>query len=242
MKDKIFSKKQNQQFEFDSQVASVFDDMIMRSIPYHRETIQLCIDFILKNICHLSSATILDLGSSTGSFLFSLKQNLQNSAPHLKEKLIGIDSSESMIQLALQKSKAYGYRIEFLHQDILETNFELSDIISAYYTIQFIRPIYRENLLRKIYHSLRDGGLFIWSEKMSSEDKKLDKQMIERYYEFKMTQGYSQNEITTKREALENVLIPYSLNENIHLLKVAGFKHIEVIFKWVNFGTLIAKK
>ena len=53
---------------------------------------------------------------------------------------------------------------------------------------------------------------------------------------------YSEMEIAQKREALENVLIPYKLSENITILRDAGFEHCEVFFKWYNFAGLIAKK
>lgn len=238
LKDNIFLEEQSKQFEFDSKVASVFDDMVTRSIPHYKTTIDLSIDFILKHLENSSTLPMIyDLGSSTGNFLLALQQKL-----HSKAMLYGIDSSDAMTQIAMQKSKAYGYDIQFKCEDFLETNFLDSDIITAHYTIQFIRPLHREKLIQKIAQALnKKQGIFIMSEKMSSQDKQLDKTMIERYYQFKQEQGYSLNEITKKREALENVLIPYTLDENIQMLKNAGFKTIEVLFKWVNFGTIIAK-
>ena len=43
-----------------------------------------------------------------------------------------------------------------------------------------------------------------------------------------------------KREALENVLVPYSEEENIKMALHNGFSHCEVIFRWANFATFIA--
>ncbi len=237
MKDIIFSNQQYKQFEFNQEVASVFDDMLIRSIPFYQTALDLSIDFILKHLTLLENPTIYDLGSSTGNFLIALTQKL-----HQKASLIGIDCSSAMVERAIQKTKAYGLKIEFLCQDFNHANFQDAHVIVAHYTMQFIRPLQREKLLHKIASCLQDKGIFIMSEKMSSLDKSFDKQMIERYYQFKQEQGYSKNEITAKREALENVLIPYSLDENIQMLKNAGFQSIEVLFKWVNFGTIIAKK
>ena len=100
----------------------------------------------------------------------------------------------------------------------------------------------RPALLQKIYNALTEGGILIVSEKMTSHHRILDRQMIERYVRYKQEQGYTKTEISKKREALENVLVPFSLEENIAMLKDIGFSGIEVLFKWVNFGTLIAKK
>lgn len=237
MKDKIFLEKQDKQFEFNDKVASVFDDMLLRSIPFYNIVLDLSIDFILKNLDSNALPKIYDLGSSTGNFLIALAQKINK-----KALLYGIDNSYAMIHRSIQKTQAYGLEIHFECKDFLESDFDCADVIVAHYTLQFIRPLQREKLLQKIADSLQDKGIFIMSEKMSSLDKSFDKQMTEQYHLFKHQQGYSKNEITTKREALENVLIPYSLDENIEMLRNAGFKSIEVLFKWVNFGTLIAKK
>jgi tRNA (cmo5U34)-methyltransferase len=49
-------------------------------------------------------------------------------------------------------------------------------------------------------------------------------------------------EISQKREALENVLVPYKLSEDNLLLRESGFAHVEIFFKWYNFAGLIAVK
>ena len=132
--------------------------------------------------------------------------------------------------------------IKFLEKDFLDYDFGKNRLISANYTIQFIRPIKREKLISKIYNSLEDNGIFLMSEKLISEDKKLNKILIDEYYNYKKEKGYSEYEIAKKREALENVLIPYSELENREMLSDAGFKHIEIIFRWCNFATFIAFK
>jgi tRNA (cmo5U34)-methyltransferase len=108
--------------------------------------------------------------------------------------------------------------------------------------LQFIRPLQRGDFVRKIYDALNPDGLFIFSEKIVFDDKVLNKEIIDLYYAFKRTQGYSDFEIAQKREALENVLIPYTEEENKAMLKDIGFTTIETIFKWGNFATFIAKK
>ncbi len=116
-----------------------------------------------------------------------------------------------------------------------------SDVFVANYTLQFIRPPKRQELVNEIYKNLNKGGIFIMSEKFY-EDAFLSKNMIELYADYKERQGYSKIEIAAKREALENVLIPYSEKENLDMLKNAGFEKIESVFKWVNFETFIAFK
>lgn len=240
MKDKIFTQDIGKQFEFDEQVASVFDDMLERSIPHYKEVLGLIVDFCsytLESLPSQSNPLVYDLGSSTGTTLLALFQALPSHT-----HFIGIDNSQAMIDKALLKAQAYEANIDFICADLLQYDFLHSDIMIANYILQFIRPMQRTTLLQKIYHSLREGGIFILSEKMTSHHRILDRQMIERYMRYKQEQGYTKTEISKKREALENVLVPFSLEENIAMLKDIGFSGIEVLFKWVNFGTLIAKK
>ena len=144
-----------------------------------------------------------------------------------------------MLDRASHKAKGYGHQIQFIQDDIFNVPLEKADVIISNYTLQFIRPLQREKLISKIYNALNEGKVFIFSEKVICEDKVLNKQFIDEYYQFKKTQGYSEFEIAQKREALENVLIPYTYDENQKMIKDAGFKHIECIFKWVNFATFI---
>jgi hypothetical protein len=69
-----------------------------------------------------------------------------------------------------------------------------------------------------------------------------NRQFIKYYYDMKKRHDYSEMEIPQKREALENVLIPDKLSENVSLLSNAGCSHSDVFFKWYNFAGIIAKK
>ena len=100
----------------------------------------------------------------------------------------------------------------------------------------------RASLMQKLYDGLNEEGVFIFSEKVVFEDKKLDKELIDIYYAYKNEQGYSDYEIAQKREALENVLIPFTIEENIQMCKDAGFRSVDTIFQWSNFVTFVSKK
>ncbi len=235
MKDIIFTKEIEKQFEFDEEVASVFDDMLERSVPFYKNILSLIATLVEKNT--KENNIVCDLGCSTASTLLEIFNKTSN-----KLKLIGIDSSSAMIKRAKRKISAFGADIKLVQADFIKDNIPLSKVIIANYTLQFVRPSKREELIKKIYNSLENDGLFIFNEKIIYENKKLNKQMIDIYYDFKKQKGYSEYEIAKKREALENVLIPYSDEENISLAKSAGFKNVDTIFKWANFACFIAQK
>ncbi len=233
--DKVFAKKIEKKFEFDEAVASVFDDMLSRSVPFYDVVRKLVISLILEE--EADGKKVLDLGSSTAKFLLDLHSKMCTSM-----QLKGLDNSQAMLDRALQKCQAFGANIELELADMLTYDYVNEDVIVANYTLQFIRPMQRLELIGKIYEGLNDEGMFIFSEKVVFEDKKLDKQMIDIYYDYKKTQGYSEYEIAQKREALENVLIPFTVKENIHMCKDAGFKQVDTVFQWANFVTFVAKK
>ncbi len=235
MKDKVFTQKIEKKFEFDEAVASVFDDMLSRSVPFYDEVRKLIISLIIAE--EFEGRKVLDLGSSTAKFLLDLSSKMKTDM-----QLKGIDNSEAMLDRARQKCQAFGVNILLEDEDMLEYVYEQEDIVVANYTLQFIRPIERLRLIKKIYEGLNEEGQFIFSEKVVFKEKKLDKQMIDIYYAYKKEQGYSDYEIAQKREALENVLIPFTIEENIKMCKDAGFGSIETVFQWANFVTFVAKK
>ena len=235
MKDKVFNKAIEKKFEFDEAVASVFDDMLSRSVPFYDEVRKLVIALILLE--QEDGKKVLDLGSSTAKFLLDLHSKMDT-----EMKLKGLDNSQAMLDRAEQKCQAFGADITLEFADMLTYNYENEDVVVSNYTLQFIRPMQRLELVKKIYNGMNDDGVFIFSEKVVFDDKKLDKQMIDTYYEYKKEQGYSEYEITQKREALENVLIPFTIEENIQMCKDAGFRSVDTIFQWANFVTFVSKK
>lgn len=243
-KDRIFlqdSIHSMAKFEFNELVASVFDDMLERSIPFYDEVMNLAIFFIHQYVQHLKQTpTIYDIGSSTGNLLLKLATSLQKH--NMQANLYGIDNAAAMIERAQLKNAAMGFNIEFLQADFLKIDFMPTNVFLAFYTMQFVRPLQRQNMIQKIYNALCDNGIFLFAEKVISQDSKLEGQMIACYYDYKAKQGYTHAEIYKKREALENVLVPYSIEENRSMLHAAGFSHIEVLFKWVNFTLFLARK
>ncbi|AJD01623.1 carboxy-S-adenosyl-L-methionine synthase CmoA [Campylobacter lari] len=234
MKDEIFKKPLEKQFEFDKSVASVFDDMVSRSVPFYTQNLKL----IVELIDHFApqNAKICDLGCSTASLLLALYEKRKDFL------LSGVDEANAMLEIAKNKCQAFGARVEFYQKNLDDFDFFANDVFIATYTLQFIRPPKRQELVDKIYQNLNENGMFVFSEKILYEDVKIAKKMIQIYEQYKLEQGYSKLEISTKREALENVLIPYTQNENITMLKKAGFSKVESVFKWVNFETFIAFK
>lgn len=238
-KDTIFKvEKVSEDFEFSSRVVEVFDDMLDRSIPFYGEVISACATLLDK---HLQTGdTIYDLGSATGTTLLELSRILQCNDLHY----IGIDTSPAMLEKARLKAELYSKQeqFSFFEEDITDFKHQNAGAIILHYTLQFIRPPARARLIKTLYDSLRPGGILLLSEKTICHDKMLNREFIDIYHNFKKKKGYSELEIANKREALENVLIPFSITENKELLHEAGFTSVETFFQWFNFASFIAVK
>jgi tRNA (cmo5U34)-methyltransferase len=105
-----------------------------------------------------------------------------------------------------------------------------------------VRPLHRERLLRTVYDGLNPQGCLLLIEKVLEEETLINRLFVKHYYDFKRRNGYAEIEIAQKREALENVLIPYRLEENHEMLRAAGFRHPAIFFKWYNFCGILGVK
>ena len=230
-------------FAFDDQVASVFEDMINRSVPGYSTIISM-IGVLAERYCGAGS-TIYDLGASLGGASFAVAQQL----PHDDYRIIAIDNSEAMTSRLSAKLAALGElvgketsRIECRHEDLRDSKIEDASMVILNFTLQFIEPAAREALMRKIYDGMRPGGLLIISEKIQFPDPALNELFIDLYHRFKETQGYSKLEISQKRAALENVLIPETLAAHRERLNGAGFHSVDTWFQCFNFASMVAFK
>lgn len=237
-KDRIFLDKEYEgQFRFDENTASVFEDMLHRSVPLYSVMQEL----ILSLTTRLSKphTTIYDLGCSKGYLCRALKKAIADTSI----QIVGIDNSEAMIDSAVSLMDSYpDSGIQFLCQDVLDCTFHNAGVVISCLTFQFIDSRKRAELIRRVYDNLADGGAMLVFEKTENGNEMLRNLEIDVYYELKAKNGYSQQEIQSKKRALEGVLVPFSDEQNVMLLKNAGFRHVSLILKWMNFSGYIAIK
>ena len=238
-RDTLFNTKAPaEKFEFNDVVAEVFDDMLDRSVPFYKEVIDMTAEILGRSL--LKGDAVYDLGCSTGTTLIHLARILESR----KLRFIGVDNSKAMLDKALRKAEMFSMaqKIFFSQQDITRADFSGAGGVILNYTLQFIKPALRPEFLKNIQNGLRTGGVLILSEKIVSRDKEYNEQFLDSYHQYKMRRGYSELEIANKREALENVLIPLSIGENLELLLQAGFSRAETFFQWFNFVSILACK
>ncbi|WP_312633491.1 carboxy-S-adenosyl-L-methionine synthase CmoA [Pseudescherichia sp.] len=237
--DKVFAvEKSAEDFRFDSQVAGVFDNMVDRSVPFYQE-IQRMVGELAAEYA-TEGSQLYDLGCATGTTLALLDGVLAQSIA-----FTGIDNSPDMLEKCRDKFAQLNSAREthFLCQDLKESmTLDNASVVAMILTLMFVRPLHRRKLLSSIYEGLNPGGALILVEKVVCDSPDLNRRFINYYYAMKRRHGYSELEIGQKREALENVLIPYSEGENRQMLTDTGFRSVEIFFRWYNFCAMVAIK
>jgi tRNA (cmo5U34)-methyltransferase len=228
-------------FTFDDKVASVFPDMIQRSVPGYSTIIAMT--GVLAGRFAQANSQLYDLGCSLGASTLSMSQQITQPGC----RIIAIDNSPAMIERCHQV-------MEISHNDKPEPvidlktmNIEEADITNASvvvmnFTLQFISPEKRADLLQTIFNGMLSGGILVLSEKICFSDSHLETLNTELHHEFKKRNGYSDLEISQKRTALENVLQPETLDRHQQRLTDAGFTSIDVWFQCFNFASMVAIK
>jgi tRNA (cmo5U34)-methyltransferase len=237
--DRIFAEaRPAADFTFGEETARVFDDMVGRSVPFYDE--------IQRMVCEVAAdfavpgSILYDLGCSTGTTMLALDRTV-----HPEVRFVGVDNAAPMLDIARAKLAGSGTQrqIELRCEDLHEgPAIEDAAVVAMVLTLQFIRPLHRERLVRRIAQGTRENGCLLLVEKLTSTNTLLNRLFIKYYYDMKRRNGYSDLEITAKREALENVLIPYRPEENRELLLSCGYRHVEEIFRWYNFAAIVAVK
>ena len=225
-------------FEFNAAVAGVFDDMIHRSVPMYAEIMRRQAQLVKR--CCRPETRVYDLGCSTGNLAMALCARMPAGA----FEMVAVDSSQPMLDIFKKRLDAAGRSddITVMCNDIRQVNVERAGAVVVNFTLQFIPPADRDALLKGIYDALVPGGMLLFSEKTMHPDQGLSALQVDFHSRFKRENGYSELEISQKREALENVLVPETVEAHHDRLRRCGFYGIDVWLKWFNFCSWICTK
>lgn len=239
-KDRIYTESLANiaNFSFDAQVADVFTDMIERSVPGYRSIITM-IETLTEHYAQPDS-TLYDLGCSLGGATLSMRRGVTAS----KCRIVAVDNSEAMVDRCRKLTERDHHRVpvEMICDDIRNVHISDASVVVLNFTLQFIPPDDRLELLQKICAGMRPGGVLILSEKVVFSDEHLNGLLTGIHHDFKRAHGYSDLEISQKRSALENVLVPETISTHRQRLTEAGFSSVDVWFQCFNFMSMLAVK
>jgi tRNA (cmo5U34)-methyltransferase len=225
-------------FVFDQAVVDVFPDMISRSVPGYETIIahtgELAARFVRPN------SSCYDLGCSLGASTLAIRENIEGR----DALIIAADNSDAMLKKCktILDSDRATTETQLINADICDIEINNASMVVMNFTLQFVPLEKRAALVQKIYRGLNPGGCLIISEKLFFEPEPLNTLLSELHHDFKRAQGYSDLEISQKRDSLENVLQPETLDTHIQRLKACGFQSASPWFQCFNFCSLVAIK
>ncbi len=239
-KDAIYSKALDSiaDFSFDDSVAKVFPDMIQRSVPGYSTIIDMT--GVIAERYAQPGTNCYDLGSSLGASTLSMRHRLEDRNCHI----IAVDNSEPMLRRCenIIREDSATTPVELRQADMRDVIIENASVVVLNFTLQFIPPEDRNAFLGSIFDGMNKGGILILSEKIKFEDAHLQELNTDLHHRFKRANGYSEMEISQKRSAIENVLIPETINDHEQRLEDVGFGGFDVWFQCFNFASFVAIK
>lgn len=225
-------------FTFDERVAAVFPDMIKRSVPGYESIIAMTGTLAERYV--QPGTRCYDLGCSLGASTLAMRH-------HIKQpdcRIVAVDNSQAMLarcQHVLANDNG-NIPVDLVCANIQDIVIDNASLAVLNFTLQFIPVNERDTLLKNVCKGLAPNGVVVLSEKVVFDDETHNQLMIELHHNFKKANGYSELEISQKRTALENVLVPETLASHRQRLKKVGFSSVDVWFQCFNFASLIAIK
>lgn len=239
--DKIYREKsQEKPFRFNEAVAQVFPDMLRRSIPGYGATIEAIGSLAARYV--KADTNCYDLGCSLGAATIAMRQGIDKAGC----KIVAVDTAPAMIARCREiideddRQFAPATDVDVVEGDIRNIEIENASMVVLNYTLQFLAVADREPLLQSIFEGLNAGGLLVLSEKVVDENDEMEKLLFELHHEHKRRNDYSALEISQKRAALEDVLIPETVAAHRSRLSAAGFSHSAVWLRYFNFVSIVA--
>ncbi len=223
-------------FAFDDTVAAVFPDMIQRSVPGYSTIVAMT--GLLADRYATPGSRCYDLGCSLGASTFSMAQYLDGR----NCRIVAVDNSPAMLNRLVERLAPSKVQIDAVCADLRDIDIVEASVVVLNFTLQFLPPAERDALLEKIAAGMQKGGILILSEKIQFADPHLQELNTDLHHAFKKSNGYSDLEISQKRSALENVLVPETIDAHEARLKNAGFSSVDVWFQCFNFASLVAIK
>ena len=239
--DKIYEQQTDDKpFRFNEDVATVFPDMLRRSIPGYAATIEAIGSLAARYV--RPNTNCFDFGCSLGAATLAMRQGIREDGC----RIVAVDTAAAMIERCREivaeddRQNSPATAVDVIEADINDIEISNASMVVLNYTLQFLDMDNRDALMRSIYSGLNDGGLLVLSEKVVDENEDMEQLLVDLHHEHKRRNDYSALEISRKRAALENVLVPETVAAHRARLKKAGFSHIGVWLRYFNFVSIVA--
>lgn len=239
--DDIYKEEDGSEpFRFNENVARVFPDMLKRSIPGYAASIEAIGSLAARYV--RAGTNCYDLGCSLGAATLAMRQGIAEPCC----RVVAVDSASAMVRRCEEaiaeddRQNGPETQVDVIESDIRDIEFTNASMVVLNYTLQFIEPRDRGGLVSRIYDGLNEGGLLVLSEKVTDTNERVEELLVNLHHEHKRRNHYSALEVARKRAALENVLVPETVDAHRERLRRAGFSQSAVWLRHFNFVSIIA--
>ena len=241
-KDQIYKDRVAvpEKFRFDSKVAAVFEDMISRSVPGYRQILEMIPTLVRYQ--QTVGGNYYDFGCSLGAGMLAMADGHNTD----QRTIVGVDNSPAMLEQAEINLASYQAKptitFELACADMQTFKAKNAALSLMNFTLQFIPLEQRDKILEDIFDATVDGGILVLSEKIKFEQAATNTALIDIHHQYKSDQGYSQLEIAQKRDAIDEVLIPETMDAHLARLSKAGFSIVTPWIQNLQFVSILAIK
>ncbi len=253
-KDTLYKKKkipvQKGSFSFNEEVASMFSDMVRRSIPGYDDQQQYIARYVSRYISHsrVAHPIIIDYGCSIGTTFSVFTEHAKKKNIALSRvKAILSDYSRAMLESCKKTTKkdvSHFSNVEYVLCDLKKKKERKNmshkvNVGILHFVLQFLPPSKRNEVLHDIWSAIASPGLLIVSEKLCSTSPYTQEVWDDMYECFKSKNGYSPGEISAKRRALKGILVPSTDVDLVQMFSsvTKNMRHCKVdnFFSWGPF-------
>lgn len=172
---------------------------------------------------------LLDLGCGTGLEI----QGIFEKAPNAY--ITCMDIATGMLDELKRKYGVYSKQLNIIVGSYLDLHFPESeyDYVMAVQTMHHWREETKIQVYKKIWKSLKPGGLYIEADYIVDEQE--EEKMLKKYMQI-------QDSGLLKEGEIYHIDIPFSIKTQERLLGTAGFNTIDIIYRNGNKAILVARK
>jgi tRNA (cmo5U34)-methyltransferase len=226
--------RMRQVFEhFDSE-ARVFDEGIRKSVPHYEQMISVIIDIL--PFSRGKKVALMDIGTGTGNIAYNLKTAFPNS------ELVCLDLSPNMLAIAGEKLKFFP-GVEYVVADASAYKFDRKyDAIVSSLTLHHLETDADKHAFhKKAFRALKPGGMFINADIIVAPDKKMQAVNLAKWHEF-ILKSSSPEFAADRYKKYKAEDRPAILLHELDSLRRAGFRPVEVFWKYYNFAVYGGKR
>lgn len=209
-----------------------YDKTILRIVPFYHEQHEIILQILPFE--KQNPLQILDLGCGTGLLSHVLLRNFP------RARLLAWDLASNMLETCKQNLASDLDRVTFRHGDFGNEDIGSGyDLVVSGFATHHLDDAGKQGLYRRIFRSLRPGGLFVNKEIVAGVSPELTQRYERWWRDFVQANGISDNAWFQKYVDED---LPARLEDQLPWLAAAGFVDVTCHWRYFIFTIFSGRK